>query len=152
MGYSTLQNMTLEGFTPLWASIGGTLIGLAAIGLLLFNGRIAGISGILGGVLRPKPNDTAWRVLFIAGLLLGAALVSGLIPHALAIRIDVSTPAVIVGGLLVGFGTQLSSGCTSGHGVCGVGRLAPRSLVASAIFFTCAAITVYIIRHVLGGL
>lgn len=148
----TLGSATMEGFTPVLSSIGGILIGLAAIGLLLFNGRIAGVSGILGGVLYPKPNATAWRVLFIAGLLSGALLVSWIIPAALAIRIDISTPAVIIGGLLVGFGTQLGSGCTSGHGVCGVGRLAPRSLVASAIFFSCAVITVYIIRHVLGGL
>lgn len=152
MNNFTLANVAWEGFTPILSSIGGILIGLAAIGLLLFNGRIAGVSGILGGVLYPKPDTTAWRVLFIAGLLSGALLVSWIIPAALAVRIDISTPAVIIGGLLVGLGTQLGSGCTSGHGVCGVGRLAPRSLVASAIFFSCAAIAVYIIRHVLGGL
>lgn len=148
----TLEMMTMEGFKPLLASIGGTLIGLAALGLLLFNGRIAGISGILGSILRPTPNDTAWRVWFIVGLLSGALLVSWLIPPALAVRIDVSTSAIVVGGLLVGLGTQIGGGCTSGHGVCGVGRLAPRSIVASAVFFSCAAITVYVIRHVLGGL
>lgn len=152
MNNFTLENVAIEGFTPLLSSIGGTLIGLAAIGLLLFNGRIAGISGMLDGILHPKPNDTAWRVLFIAGLLAGAWLVSWMIPPALAIRIDVSTPAIIVGGLLVGLGTRIGSGCTSGHGVCGVGRLAPRSIAASATFFSFAAITVYIIRHVLGGL
>lgn len=148
----TLARAAMEGFTPILSSLGGIMIGLAAIGLLLFNGRIAGVSGILGGLLYPKPNTMAWRVLFIAGLLSGALLVSWVFPAALAIRIDVSTLGVIIGGLLVGLGTQLGSGCTSGHGVCGVGRMAPRSLAASAIFFSCAVITVYTIRHVLGGL
>ena len=143
---------TMEGFTPLLSLIGGTLIGLAALGLLLFNGRIAGISGILGGVLYPAPNEILWRVVFIAGMLSGALLISWFHPAAMAIRIDVSTPAVVLGGLLVGLGTRIGSGCTSGHGVCGVGRLAPRSLVASAIFFGCAALTVYIVRHLPGAL
>lgn len=143
---------TLEGFTPIASAVGGGLIGLAAIGLLLFNGRIAGISGIMGGVLHPVPHDTLWRAVFLAGLLSGALLISWFHPAAMAVRVDAAMPVVVLGGLLVGFGTRLGGGCTSGHGVCGVGRLAPRSLVASAIFFTCAVATVYVTRHVLGGL
>lgn len=142
---------TLEGFTPLLSSLGGVLMGLAAIGLLAFNGRIAGVSGILGGLLQPKPRDTLWRVCFIAGLLLGAWLLRIIWPVTLAIHVDVSTPTIILGGLLVGLGTRIGSGCTSGHGICGVGRLAPRSLVASAVFFSLGVITVYLVRHALGG-
>lgn len=127
-------------------------MGLAAIGLLVFNGRIAGVSGILGGLLQPKPQDTLWRVLFVAGLLSGALLIAWILPAVLAIHVDVSTPAIILGGILVGLGARIGSGCTSGHGICGVGRLAPRSLVASAVFFSCATITVYVVRHVIGGL
>lgn len=143
---------TMEGFTPLLSSIGGALLGLAAIGLLLFNGRIAGISGIIGGVLYPASGEILWRVVFLAGLLSGALLIRWFHPAAMAIHIDVSVPAVVLGGFLVGLGTRVGSGCTSSHGVCGVGRLAPRSMVASAIFVACAMLTVYLVRHVLGGL
>lgn len=148
----TFDVATFEGFTPVWSSIGGILMGLAAIGLLAFNGRIAGISGIVGGLLHPRPQDSLWRVLFVAGLLSGALLISWMLPAAVAIHIDVSIPAIILGGMLVGLGTRIGSGCTSGHGICGVGRLAPRSLAASAVFFSCAAITVYVVRHILRGL
>lgn len=142
----------MEGFTPVLSSIGGVLIGLAAIALLFFNGRIAGLSGILGGVLRPQEGDTLWRAVFIAGLLTGALLILWLHPASMAVRVDVSDPAVILGGLLVGLGTRIGNGCTSGHGVCGIGRLAPRSIAASAIFFAFAVVTTYIVRHVLGGI
>lgn len=142
----------MEGFTPVLSASGGILIGLAAIALLYFNGRIAGISGILAGLLMPARGETAWRAVFIAGMLSGAALILWFHPAAMQVRIDVSTPAVILGGLLVGLGTRIGSGCTSGHGVCGVGRLAPRSMVASAVFVGCAGLTVYLIRHVAGGL
>ncbi|MCO6413483.1 MAG: YeeE/YedE family protein [Thiogranum sp.] len=142
----------MEGFTPVLSTIGGALIGLAAIGLLFANGRIAGISGITAGILRPRKNDTQWRVLFVAGLLLGALLIRWVHPEAMAIRIDVSNAAVLLGGFLVGIGTRIGNGCTSGHGVCGVGRLAPRSLVASAVFFSLAVLTSWLIRHVAGGL
>lgn len=147
----TLGITTLEGFTPVLSSIGGIMIGLAAVGLLLFNGRIAGISGILGGILHPTQNDTAWRITFIAGLLAGALLMKWFVPASMAIHVDVSLPAIILGGLLVGLGTRIGNGCTSGHGVCGIGRLAPRSMVASAVFFLSAIMTVYVVRHVLGG-
>jgi uncharacterized membrane protein YedE/YeeE len=142
----------MEGFTPVLSSIGGILIGLAAIGLLYANGRIAGISGIVAGVLRPRQDNTLWRVMFIAGMLAGAQLIVWLHPDAMAIRIDVSNAAVLLGGFLVGIGTRIGNGCTSGHGVCGVGRLAPRSIVASAIFFSAAVLTTWLIRHVTGGL
>lgn len=142
----------MEGFTPVLSALGGILIGLAAIALLYFNGRIAGISGILAGVLMPARGEIAWRAVFIAGMLCGALLILWFHPAAMQVRIDVSTPAVILGGLLVGLGTRIGSGCTSGHGVCGVGRLAPRSMVASAVFVGCAGLTVHLIRHVAGGL
>lgn len=141
----------MEGFTPVLSTIGGVLIGLAAVALLYFNGRIAGISGIMGGVLRPQEGDTLWRAVFLLGLLAGAALVLWLHPASMAIHIDVSDPAVILGGFLVGIGTRIGNGCTSGHGVCGVGRLAPRSIVASAVFFGFAVLTTYLVRHVWGG-
>jgi uncharacterized membrane protein YedE/YeeE len=147
-----MMEASLEGFTPWAALAGGTLIGLAALLLLLCNGRIAGISGIMGGSLQPARGDLLWRVLFFWGLVAGGALTLWWWPAALAIRIDVSSPAVILAGLLVGLGTRIGSGCTSGHGVCGVGRLAPRSLVASAVFVSAAMLTVYVVRHVLGGI
>jgi uncharacterized membrane protein YedE/YeeE len=141
----------MEGFTPYMSFSGGVLIGLAAVALLYFNGRIAGLSGIVNGVLRPKQGDVAWRVVFIAGLLTGALLIRLFHPEAMQIRIDVSLPAIIAGGLLVGLGTRIGNGCTSGHGVCGVGRLAPRSIVASLVFVAAAVATTYVLRHVLGG-
>ncbi|MHB1142665.1 MAG: YeeE/YedE family protein [Sulfuricaulis sp.] len=147
-----MMEASLEGFTPWAALAGGTLIGLAALLLLLCNGRIAGISGIMGGSLQPARGDLLWRVLFFWGLFAGGALMLWWWPAALDIRIDVSTPAVILAGLLVGLGARIGSGCTSGHGVCGVGRLAPRSIVASAVFVSAAMLTVYVVRHVLGGI
>lgn len=147
-----MMEASLEGFTPWAALAGGTLIGLAALLLLLCNGRIAGISGIMGGSLQPARGDLLWRVLFFWGLVAGGALVLWWWPAALDIRVDVSTPAVILAGLLVGLGARIGSGCTSGHGVCGVGRLAPRSIVASAVFVSAAMLTVYVVRHLLGGI
>jgi len=147
-----MMEASLEGFTPWAALAGGTLIGLAALLLLLCNGRIAGISGIMGGSLQPARGDLLWRVLFFFGLLTGGLVTLWWWPAALDIRIDVSTPAVILAGLLVGLGARIGSGCTSGHGVCGVGRLAPRSIVASAVFVSAAMLTVYVVRHVLGGI
>lgn len=141
----------MQGFTPYLSFTGGILIGLAAIALLYFNGRIAGLSGIVGGLLQPNSGDVAWRATFIIGLLCGAVLIRLFHPEAMQIRIDVSLPAVVLGGLLVGIGTRIGNGCTSGHGVCGVGRLAPRSMVASAVFLIFAMATTYLIRHVIGG-
>jgi len=137
-------------FTP-WASLaGGILIGLATALLLLANGRIAGISGILGGLLRPARGDVAWRVAFVAGLFLAPIvwLTMRAMPPA---QIDHSPALLAAGGLLVGIGTRFGSGCTSGHGVCGIARLSPRSLLATACFMAAGFITVFVVRHVLGG-
>jgi uncharacterized membrane protein YedE/YeeE len=127
-------------FTPLQSLIGGVLIGLAASLLLLFHGKVAGISGILGNLLSPAPGDVAWRVAFLAGLLvagLGGALSS---PASFAFEVERSLGAIVVAGLLVGFGTRLGNGCTSGHGVCGLSRLSGRSLVATITFMVTGVI------------
>ena len=137
-------------FTPLTALCGGLLIGLSAAVLLLFNGRIAGISGIVGGLLqRYRAGDFAWRVAFVLGLVLAPALyrVFGELPES---QIDAGSATLVVAGLLVGFGSRLGSGCTSGHGVCGLSRRSPRSMVATATFMATGFITVYLIRHLFG--
>jgi uncharacterized membrane protein YedE/YeeE len=142
--------MTLDwaNFTP-WSSLtGGILIGIAAAMFILFNGRIAGISGILGGLLQPKRGDVVWRVAFIIGILL-APLVFSVFAPLPSVRIDTSTAVLVIAGLLVGVGTRYGSGCTSGHGVCGLSRFSPRSLVATAAFMSAGFLTVFIARHVL---
>ena len=139
-----------NAFTP-WASLaGGALIGLAAAMFLLVNGRIAGISGILGGLLVPSKGDIAWRVAFLAGMLIAptAWLLVSALPEA---RIDASYPMLVVAGLLVGIGTRYGSGCTSGHGVCGLSRLSLRSLAATLSVMTAGFVTVYVVVHVTGG-
>ena len=144
--------MTLDwtAFTPMSALFGGALIGLATALLLLLNGRVAGISGIVGGLLRPRPGDVAWRVAFVAGLL-AAPIVYALV-HALpVVQIDAGNATLIAAGLLVGVGTRFGAGCTSGHGVCGMARLSGRSMVATGVFMAAGAGTVFITRHVLGG-
>jgi uncharacterized protein len=142
--------MTLDWahFTP-WASLsGGLLIGLAAGILILGAGRIMGAAGILGGVVDPRPGDVGWRLWLIAGLLLAPSLLM-LFSAARAPLIETSWPALILAGLLVGFGTRLGSGCTSGHGVCGLSRLSPRSIAATALFMLSGFATVFVVRHVL---
>lgn len=138
----------MHNLTPLSGLLGGALIGLAAAMLMLLTGRIAGISGIFGGLLSPAAGDRGWRIAFIAGLIAapliasfftGAALPSPVMPASLIV--------IVVAGLLVGFGSRMGGGCTSGHGVCGVARLSARSLVATAIFMAAAIITVAIVRH-----
>jgi len=141
----------MEHFTPLASLIGGMLIGLSASMLLLFNGKIAGISGIIAGTLSPAKNDTLWRIVFVAGLLVGGFLLRLLSPQTFAIGITRSWSALVVAGLLVGFGTRLGNGCTSGHGVCGLSRFSQRSLLATVTFIATGALTVYIINHLLGG-
>jgi hypothetical protein len=136
-------------FTPWPALAGGVLIGVAAAAFVLLNGRIAGISGILGGLLRPARGDVAWRIAFLAGLA-GAPLAYGLFAALPAVRIDAGGPALAAAGLLVGLGTRYGAGCTSGHGVCGLSRLSPRSLVATLSFMAAGFVTVYVIRHLLG--
>jgi uncharacterized membrane protein YedE/YeeE len=132
--------------------LGGVLLGLAAGALLLFNGQIAGISGIVGGLLRPKPDDVGWRAAFLAGLLAGGAALAAWRPDALGPPLTQPTALFVLAGLLVGAGTRLGSGCTSGHGVCGLGRGSARSLVATATFMTTGAAVVFLTHHVLGAL
>ena len=133
-------------FTP-WASLaGGILIGIAAAMLVLLNGRVAGISGIVGGLLAPRRDDTAWRVAFLAGLLLSPLLMM-LVASNPAPRIDAGFGTLALAGLLVGVGTSYGSGCTSGHGVCGLSRLSPRSLVATLAFMAAGMATVFFVRH-----
>ena len=133
-------------FTPWSALIGGMLIGLAAAMFALLNGRIAGISGVLGGLLKPPRGDIGWRVAFIGGLV-SASLVYGLFATLPAVQIDASYVALVVAGLLVGVGTRYGAGCTSGHGVCGLSRLSPRSLVATLAFMGAGFVTVFVLRH-----
>ena len=135
-----------QHFTPWTALAGGMLIGLAAALLILFNGRIAGISGILGGLLRPRHGDLGWRIAFLAGLV-ATPLLYRLWQALPAVRIDAGTPALIVAGLLVGVGVRYGAGCTSGHGVCGLSRLSPRSLAATCAFMAAGFLTVYLLRH-----
>ena len=137
-----------NAFTPAAALAGGALIGVAAAMFALLNGRIAGISGVLGGLLRPVRGDVAWRVAFIAGLV-GAPLLYALFFGLPQPEIDASQGTLIGAGLLVGVGTRYGSGCTSGHGVCGLSRLSPRSLVATLAFMGMGFATVFLIRHVL---
>lgn len=135
-------------FTP-WSSLaGGLLVGVATAMLLLFNGRIAGISGILGGLLRTMAGDIGWRIAFVLGLL-GAPLVFGLAAPLPSVHIDADIASLIVAGLLVGAGTRYGSGCTSGHGVSGLSRLSPRSMVATASFMLAGFVTVFIVRHLI---
>lgn len=139
----------MENFTPLSALAGGILIGLASVWLLAANGRMAGISGILHGLVARVPGDAQWRAWFIAGL-----LAAGFLWHALGLapapREGLGLGWAIGAGLLVGFGTRMGAGCTSGHGVCGLGRLSLRSLVAVVTFILTGALAVYVVRHVLG--
>lgn len=141
----------MENFTPIESLVGGGLIGLSAVLLMLLNGRIAGISGIVGGLLSGDRSEAGWRIAFITGLIAAPfayALFAGNMP---AIQVPVSTPLMILGGILIGFGSALGSGCTSGHGVCGIARLSPRSMVATATFMTTGIATTFVIRHMLGA-
>jgi uncharacterized membrane protein YedE/YeeE len=150
--------VTIVNFTPVTALIGGVMIGLSAWLLLAANGRVAGISGIFGGLLSRGSyatpgfgGDWAWRVLFLIGLVLGAAGHRAWVAPEQTIAVTGSIPLLIAGGLLVGFGTRLGGGCTSGHGVCGIGRLSKRSIAATLIFMIVAGLTVFVTRHLLGA-
>lgn len=137
-------------FTPWSALLGGILLGIASAAFILFNGRILGISGILGGLLIPKKGDTSWRVFFLLGLLAAPVSLFVLAPGLIdAPRIEAGNVAIVVAGLLVGLGTRYGSGCTSGHGVCGLSRLSPRSLAATLAFMASGFATVYVIRHLI---
>lgn len=142
----------MENFTPVSGLIGGVIIGIAATLLLWFNGRIAGISGIFNGLVTNKKNhDTLWRFLFILGMVAGGFVQQRLVDASYQ-PLNAPMWVMIVGGLLVGFGTSMGSGCASGHGVCGLGRLSKRSLVAVLIFLSVGMLTTFVVRHVLGGL
>ena len=136
-------------FTPWSALAGGALIGLAAAMFVLLNGRIAGISGVLGGLLNPTRGDIGWRIAFVAGLI-AAPLTYRLFAALPVPRIDADTGALVLAGLLVGVGTRYGAGCTSGHGVCGLSRLSPRSLAATLVFMGAGFATVFVARHVAG--
>jgi len=141
--------MELE--TILYASAGGALIGLSASSMLLLNGRIAGISGIVGGALDLPRGDLLWRMLFIGGLLIGGLALVLISPAFFVVEIERSTLAIALAGLLVGVGVRLGSGCTSGHGVCGLSRFSPRSLVATGTFMAAGAAVAALVTNLLGG-
>jgi uncharacterized membrane protein YedE/YeeE len=140
----------MESFTLISALVGGCLIGAGAGLFLWLDGRIAGVSGIFGGLLEAKPGDRAWRVAFLAGLILGPVLYGAVVAHPIAFAITPSVPILVVAGLLVGFGTRLGNGCTSGHGVCGLARFSKRSIVATASFLATAVVTCAVVRHLIG--
>lgn len=142
------MNIDWNHFTP-WASLGGgLLLGLAAALFILVNGRILGISGIVGGLLRPKAGDMGWRIAFVLGMLVAPALYAVLSGPVTA-TVDAGWGTIVIAGLLVGVGTRYGTGCTSGHGVCGLSRLSPRSLVATLVFMGAGFATVFVIRHLL---
>ena len=141
----------MANFTPVSAAIGGALIGLSAVLLMLLTGRIAGVSGIFSGLLKVESDDKSWRIAFLAGLVL-VPFIAGWVGQAMAPpQLPASWAVIALAGLLVGFGTRLGSGCTSGHGICGIGRLSVRSIAATIVFMVTAIATVAITRHVLGG-
>ena len=141
----------MTSFTPLSGFLSGVMIGLAAVLLLWLNGRIAGISGILGGLIGADPSDRLWRVAFLAGLVAGPLLVAAVSGEMAEIELLGEPLTLVVAGVLVGFGTRLGGGCTSGHGVCGLARLSRRSLTATAMFFGVALLTVFVMRHGFGA-
>ncbi|MCK5898837.1 MAG: YeeE/YedE family protein [Methylococcales bacterium] len=140
----------MESFTPYSAIFGGMLIGLGASLMLLFNGRIMGTSGILSGLMPPKKGDWLWRVLFVVGMMVGATTFLTVFPESWSPRSDFPLALLIPAGFLVGFGTRLGNGCTSGHGVCGIARFSIRSISATVTFMLSGAITVFIVRHLIG--
>ncbi len=139
-------------FTPLASLLGGAMIGLAAILLMAFHGRIAGMTGILSGLLPPLSSDWAWRAAFIAGAVAAPALII-VVAGASVVPFEspIPTPWLVIGGLIVGIGVHFGGGCTSGHGVCGLARFSPRSIAATLIFMASTALTVFVVRHLLGG-
>ncbi|MEM5516257.1 YeeE/YedE family protein [Henriciella sp. AS95] len=141
----------MENFTPVSASVGGALIGLSAVILMLTNGRIAGISGVFSGAVFAEPGDKAWRALFVLGLIAAPLVYLAVTGTRPDFQLSAGWPLIIAGGLLVGFGTRLGSGCTSGHGVCGLSRLSPRSMVSVALFMGAGMATVALLKPLVGG-
>jgi len=142
----------MENFTPYTSLAGGILLGISASILMYLNGRIAGISGMIGGILNnPSVTEKMWRLAFIVGLVAGAFVYNHFFPISIQTREGVTTPLLVVGGLLVGFGTSMGSGCTSGHGICGVSRFSLRSLTATAVFLVSGIVTVYVVKHMIGA-
>ncbi len=142
----------MENFTPYLSLAGGVLIGISASILMYLNGRIAGISGIVAGVFSAASmTEKAWRLAFVIGLVIGGAIYMHFFPITIAPRELMSTELLIVGGLVIGFGTTMGSGCTSGHGICGVSRFSLRSLVATATFLLSGIVTVYVFKQIIGG-
>jgi uncharacterized membrane protein YedE/YeeE len=150
MLHSATMSIDWAAFSPVSAAIGGVVIGIAVAMLALANGRVAGISGIVGGLLRPAPGDIAWRFAFVAGLI-AAPLLFTAVGKTPSLVIDAGFPTLVVAGLIVGLGTRYGAGCTSGHGVCGVSRLSPRSIVATLAFMASGFATVFVVRHLLGA-
>jgi uncharacterized membrane protein YedE/YeeE len=145
------MNLDWAHFTPLPSLIGGIMLGLASAVFILVNGRILGISGIVGGLLPPKAGDTSWRIAFVLGMVAAPSVFHALVPaeYISPPRVDATDWMVVAAGLMVGIGTRYASGCTSGHGVCGLSRLSPRSLIATASFMGAGFAIVYIVRHVI---
>jgi len=141
----------MENFTPVSSLVGGLLIGLSATAMLALLGRVAGISGIVGGLLTGARSDAAWRAAFVAGLLLGGSVSRVVAPDAMTMNLDRSTPALVLAGLLVGFGSRLGSGCTSGHGVCGMARGSVRSITATLTFMTTGVMAAFVVTRLFGG-
>lgn len=139
-------------FTPFLSLLGGSLIGLSAVLLMAFHGRIAGITGILTGIVPPVASDWGWRAAFLLGAIGAPALLVAITGYSIPFDSPTPTPWLLIGGLIVGVGVYFGSGCTSGHGVCGIARLSPRSIVATLTFMVSTALTVFVIRHLLGGL
>jgi uncharacterized protein len=142
------MSIAWNAFTPASALIGGAIIGAAAALFALLNGRVAGVSGIVGGLAHPQAGDISWRIAFVAGLV-AAPLAWGGLAALPEIRVDTSYFTLAAAGLLVGIGTRYGGGCTSGHGVCGVSRLSPRSIAATLVFMTAGFVTVYVVRHLI---
>lgn len=150
IGHQIIMLIDWNNFTPWTALAGGALIGLATAIFILFNGRIAGITGILGGLIRPKLQDIGWRIAFIVGLIVSPAIwkIFGTLP---VIEIEAGNALLAIAGLIVGISTRYGSGCTSGHGVCGISRLSPRSIIATLAFMATGFLTVYVVRHLAGA-
>ncbi len=141
----------MENFTPFSALVGGMVIGISATILLFFNGKILGISGIISRVLLGFQDKSVWQIVFLIGLIVGTLLYRLFFPDQLSLSIDASEKVLIAAGLLVGFGTNLGSGCTSGHGICGIARFSKRSIVATIIFMLAGMLTVYVVKHIMGS-